>query len=71
MTRWGYLALLHRKKNGAAFFLGVGAFGISAFSDIFSEFAHIVSEILIIKKVEAFKIKQRKSGRVGNISAVT
>ena len=52
----GYLTALNSLDDLAAFFLFVGAFGISALTDVIIKFGEARREILELKKVEPNKV---------------
>ena len=53
-------------ENGAAFFLRMGAFRVSAVADMRAKFTESACKIGGIKKVEARKIENGEAGRVGD-----
>ena len=69
MAHLRYYALLHSLDDSTALFTGMGAVAEAAFVDVLREFAEAAGELLLAYDIIAIRLKCRKAGSIGDISA--
>ena len=70
MSCAGNDAVLDGLYDGAAFFLGVGAFFVAASTDVGAELSECGHQIVLAHEIEALKIQHGEAWSVGEVATV-